>query len=1239
MRIVRGHLKATFLTTLAAFIFTMTPVFAQLKVNPKEPLKPSLQTIVNSAGNTGNWIGSGWSTFNAISSGLSGKASGTSSSITRAGIINGPNLDLGYNDFVDVRLAIPSTFTGNLVVSFGVTNAGIPGQTSFNSSREVMIPNSKLIKNGIAHTYRMDMGLVPLWRGILTDLRITLRGTTTGQGFFFEHIRVGDEVGNDYKARISDICPAGNSTKTVYGEVAGNSTKTVDGVVLNIRSMESKRFRVIWADRTETQDLEVPWNTEKAKGTLRNLEECWQVFVKKLGYREPCYPIENPTSGPVKYKTNLTLFYIGRLGGEFAWLDIDQAHGGSFAWQNSYPAALRVDPPSWGTPHEVMHVLQFHNNMPKKWLLAPDIWRESYADYGMERMLEHYDVLKPGESWLSGFALRDSHLVINSGRSHYVTWPLYLYLDSNPDKLPDLGEGTMVKVWQNISADTSPYTTLENLTPQSSLKDIIGLYARRMVTLDFPGRQGAMQKAVGSGLRESYTELERVPDRPEWWRSPQEKAPAQGGYTIHPIGPTGSGAGRVVTVDFQGLANRNRGADWRASLVVVGDNGTTRYSTLWNQGNKSVTLASNENSVYLVVAATPSTFVATGINDLDFPYRSHPSKQRMHYEVKISGGKPLESQSGPTSGLVQHANGKGWKSMQATVAETAYIGPNARVLDSAQVLGNARIEDFAVVRDNAIVKDNAIVSGHSLVGRLAIVRDQARIRDRAKVQGNPDLWWSDAQGTADISGNARIIQSANVSDTVRMSDVACVRSTAILWGGTLSGGATLDGDLQGNVISNKGFAFGHEPKVSGVPSDWIRNAPDRIQAAYDFNVSNDTSAIDSYGSLTAFVRGAPQWLERDCNNSSRKGFLTFNGTNQWMALERTLIDVREFSFTAWVKPDGGKKNQAVLWMGATPTRRMVFTPEDQNGRAKFSIRNGGAVDQTLTAPALPLGVWSHVAITLNGQTGNLYVNGMSVANGVITIRPEDVLAPNQLASVQHNYLARAEGNEQPMFKGSLDQVEFYSKALTSKEVVNDTISDTSGDDILYVDGSDDVFYGGGGSDTIYSGSGADKLYGGDGNDHLNGGSGNDKLYGDDGNDHLNGGDGDDELDGGKGDDKLDGGSGNNSLKGGLGKDTYYVSALLYDSSVGSHTIIKNFESNAQKISLNNLTNPEITAPELLTMLSVHQLGGGGTVEITVKYRWGVERKAKLYLQPAVKLSKSHFIDTPTFPWEFTTDVK
>lgn len=103
----------------------------------------------------------------------------------------------------------------------------------------------------------------------------------------------------------------------------------------------------------------------------------------------------------------------------------------------------------------------------------------------------------------------------------------------------------------------------------------------------------------------------------------------------------------------------------------------------------------------------------------------------------------------------------------------------------------------------------------------------------------------------------------------------------------------------------------------------------------------------------------------------------------------------------------------------------------------------------------------------------------------------------------------------------------------------DSLSGGAGNDLLDGGAAADTLDGGEGNDTLYGGLGADILQGGDGDDRLYGGNDADLLQGGDGADSLWGDAGNDTLDGGAGDDELYGGAGNDSLLGGGGHDLLY----------------------------------------------------------------------------------------------------
>ncbi len=960
---------------------------------------------------------------------LSGTATGTNSQLLLANFAGGPDLDLGFNDFIEISLQVPANYTNFIQISYGTTTYTVANAagafvtaatTGFSTNRVITIPAASIPKDGAFHTYRIDVGLEPSWRATLRDLRIDpLEGTDTiGMAFAIDYIRVGDEPGAVvYQPRYTTECPA-----------AGGITvpTAIIGPGLPVKSMESKHFRFLWNAADETNSF---WTANMPHGTLRNVEEVWQLYTKKLGYREPSHNIG--TTNGTSYKFNVTSWDSGY------WCGPDSESGTSLARLNITPDGLRVDPPTWVIPHELMHGFQFHNNLG----YMPGEWYEFHANYGRERWLQHYQAFYTNSSGIDPTALRSAHLNIGSGRDYYLCWPFFLYIDQNPDGLPDLGEGMAVKLWQQTQSGEYPFMTLERLTPTSSIKDIVGGFARRGATYNYPSKT-AIQATLATfskpldnaaTARWQFTDLVQRSDDPTWWRVPYEMAPMQGAYAIHELVPTGSGDGRVVTVNLHGLPDAARGADWRASFIVIANDGTERYSTLWGDGTNSVTLAANENTVYLSVAGAPATFYYGGADESVYPYRSHPSKTRFPYELQVAGATPKVRDNGATTGLTQHSNGGGYRSV--SVPASVYIGPNARVLGGT-VSGNARIEDYAVVSAGTVTA-NAIVSGHAWV-RGGTVAANAKVRDWALMEG----------GT--LLGNARLIEHANIKGGA-MVDNATAKGTSGSLSGTLAGNAIIEGDygdyFSGRSLTNA-IAFGHQPYV-GVPDSFTHALPTGLYASYDFATAHDSRILDQYGVTDGFAQGNPTWYKSD---GTRSGFLAFNGINQYVTLDRSVSDLRQITVAAWVKWSGGAANQPVWYLGAATNKCMYFTPDDGTGHAAFSIINGGALQTLAWTNPLPVGTWTHVAVTLDGVTAQLYVNGTAVASGSTTSRPDQFLAPNTATGLQQNYLACGASNSLPFFQGALDDVRFYATPLSAGDIAAlQPPTNFTGPGTLYVD--------------------------------------------------------------------------------------------------------------------------------------------------------------------------------------------
>ena len=938
----------------------------------------------------------GWSTgqiTNAVVAGgtLTGSASGTDSQLSRLAFAGGADLDLGFNDYLDIRLQLPADYLGDVQIYYGDTfYPGISG------TRVVTIPSEQIPKDGAFHVYRIDMGLEVYWRATLRDLRIdALDATGAGMTFALDYIRVGDLAGDVYLPRYTTANPAA-------GQLHELGRPVID--------MESKHFRLQWDTNVAVQS---GWTANTPRGTLRTLEECWQVYVKHLGYKEPAESWTVANRNGNKYKVNMSTWHSGYWAG---------GDSGNFGRLNITPDGLQVDPPTWVIPHEVMHVFQMHQR--DNGSTVDGTWWEGHANYGRELWISYYRNLYPNSSGIDANYIHSGHMNVAHGRDYYLSWPFFVYLDENPDGLPDLGAGIVANMWKSNAPGVYPYVTIENVTPVSSLKDIIGYFARRELTFDYQN-QAAITNALNAQnptvwRRFQLAELVRRSDDTNWWRVPMEMAPMQGAYATHELLAHGSGAGRVVTVNFRGLPDVVRTADWRAAFIAISDTGVEHYTPLWSAGSNAITLAANENRLYLSVAGTPEQMPYPGHDDLQYPYRSHPSKQRLHYELQVFGATPRES-TNSLAGLIQHANGGGWKSTTAIVDATAFIGPNARVLGNAQVRNNARIEDFAVINNSAQVLNNAIVSGHALVMNNAIVRQNAKVRD-----------WAIVSGSAVVGDSGKALEHAQVQGGA-VTNFGVAKGCAILWsGGWVAGHGVIEGDFMAARAVTNGVAYGHLP-FTGVRDSGVRTTPDGLYAAFVFSIGekNDSMVRDAFGVTDGYLIGSPTWKT---NDAGRTGVLSFNGGNQYVVLDKSLCDFRgEWTIALWMKWNGGTSNQPAIFLGSATNRCLFITPDDGAGQMRCSIRINAGVQSVATVSA-PIGEWMHVAVTALGGVGRIYTNGVLAAQSAIAFALDQLLSGNTNGAPQHHYLARGADPAGPYFNGSLDGVRVYSKALSDAEV-------------------------------------------------------------------------------------------------------------------------------------------------------------------------------------------------------------
>lgn len=186
---------------------------------------------------------------------------------------------------------------------------------------------------------------------------------------------------------------------------------------------------------------------------------------------------------------------------------------------------------------------------------------------------------------------------------------------------------------------------------------------------------------------------------------------------------------------------------------------------------------------------------------------------------------------------------------------------------------------------------------------------------------------------------------------------------------------------------------------------------------------NNTS-VDSIGGSTGMtVTGAPAYTDGYFDRA-----IAMDGVNDVVKLRSTLLNgVTDMTITARVRWDGGDNWQRLFDFGTGTNAYLFFTPK-LGTVSRFVIKNGGG-EQVLQGPALTAGDWASVAVTLIGNTGTLYINGVAVSSGSITIDPS-AFSPTV------NYIGDSQYTADPFFNGAIDDFRIYNRGLTPSEVTS-----------------------------------------------------------------------------------------------------------------------------------------------------------------------------------------------------------
>lgn len=197
-----------------------------------------------------------------------------------------------------------------------------------------------------------------------------------------------------------------------------------------------------------------------------------------------------------------------------------------------------------------------------------------------------------------------------------------------------------------------------------------------------------------------------------------------------------------------------------------------------------------------------------------------------------------------------------------------------------------------------------------------------------------------------------------------------------------------------------------------------------------FDEAQGTSAVDATGRFAAStLAGSAGWVAG--HEGSAVGLAS---AADYVGLPAAPVkNLADFTIACWVYLDAISTWSRVFDFGSGQRRYMMLTPRSGAGVVRYAITTVHGYNNQLIegSSPLPTGRWVHVAVTLSGSLGTLYVDGaVAGSNAQMTLSPFD------LGETTQNFLGRSQYAADPFLRGRLDDFRIYHGALTAPEIAS-----------------------------------------------------------------------------------------------------------------------------------------------------------------------------------------------------------
>jgi Concanavalin A-like lectin/glucanases superfamily len=194
---------------------------------------------------------------------------------------------------------------------------------------------------------------------------------------------------------------------------------------------------------------------------------------------------------------------------------------------------------------------------------------------------------------------------------------------------------------------------------------------------------------------------------------------------------------------------------------------------------------------------------------------------------------------------------------------------------------------------------------------------------------------------------------------------------------------------------------------------------------YGFNAGTGVQVSDASGQGNVGTISGATWTSSGKFGSA----LSFDGSTSWVTIaDAPSLDLRSaLTIEAWVNPSSSAGWQSVVLKETSNGLAYALYAENNAQHPSGYVHTNGDMAVNGTT-ALPLNTWTHLALTYDGATLRMFTNGVQVGSAS---------APG--AAVTSSQALRIGGDSVwgEYFKGLIDEVRLYNRALTAAEIQSD----------------------------------------------------------------------------------------------------------------------------------------------------------------------------------------------------------